>query len=171
MRRNAFGSIAEMAASPGQAAVLAGLKPAILARLVEVRSSLDHGFARMDDDGARAQLEQVLDHQVGFLASGDPALLRGFLRSYRALRATDGLGPENFLHAVSAVGDVAAPVIQKELEPGPRTSELLSSLVRVTWSTARMVVEMLAEELDGRQAQLRELGPAAGVVGAEEGGA
>jgi hypothetical protein len=157
MRERAFGSIASMSASPGHASVLASLKPAVLARLVEVRSSLDHGFAQLDEAGARAQLEQVVDHQTAFLGGGDPTLLRGFLRSYRAVRAADGLGPENLLHAVIAIGDVMTQVAQKELPAGPRTAELVSSLVRVSWSTARMVVEMIAEELGGRQAQLEEL--------------
>jgi hypothetical protein len=157
MRRVAFDSIAPMQASPGHATVLAGLKPAVLARLVEVRSSLDHGFARLDDDEARAQLEQVLDHQANYLATGDPVSLRGFLRSYRAVRAADGLGPENLLHAVIAIGDVTAQVAQKELAAGARTAELVSSLARVSWSTARMVVEIIAEELAGRLAQVREL--------------
>ncbi len=146
-----------MPASPGHATVFAGLKPAVLARLVDVRSSLDHGFASLDEPAARAQLEQVLDHQSAYLASGDPALLRGFLRSYRAVRAADGLGPENLLHAVIAIGDVAAQVAQKELPAGPRTAELVSSLARVSWSTARMVVEIIAEELESRIAQMREL--------------
>jgi hypothetical protein len=137
--------------------VFAGLKPAVLARLVDVRSSLDHGFARLDDAAARAQLEQVLDHQLGFLTSGDPALLRGFLRSYRAVRAADGLGPENLLHAVIAIGDVATQIMQKELPAGPRCAELVSSWARVSWSTARMVVEIIAEELAGRVAQMKEL--------------
>ena len=146
-----------MPSAPGHAAVFAGLVPAVLDRLVEVRSSLDHGFARLDDAAARAQLEQILSHQLGFLTSGDPASLRGFLRSYRALRAADGLGPENLLHAVTAIGDVATQIIQRDSPAGARTAELVSSWARVSWSTARMVVEMIAEELAGRVAQLREL--------------
>jgi hypothetical protein len=137
--------------------VFAGLKPALIDRLVEVRSSLDHGFARLDDGAARAQLEQVVDHQLGFLATGDAAILRGFLRGYRAVRAAEGLGPENLLHAVIAIGDVAAQTIHKELPHGPRTAELASSWARVSWATARMVVEIIAEELAGRETQLREL--------------
>jgi hypothetical protein len=144
-------------AAPGHASVFAGLKPALLDRLVEVRSSLDHGFARLDDAAARAQLEQVIEHQLGFLATSDAAILRGFLRSYRAVRAGEGLGPENLLHAVIAIGDVAAQTIHKELAPGPRTAELASSWARVSWATARMVVEIIAEELVGREGQLRDL--------------
>jgi len=133
------------------------MKPALLDRLVEVRTSLDHGFARLDDATARAQLDQVLEHQLGFLATGDTAILRGFLRSYRALRAGEGLGPENLLHAVIAIGDVVAQVIHKEQPPGARTAELASSWARVSWTTARIVVEIIAEVLAGRDAQLREL--------------
>lgn len=146
-----------MPPAPGHAAVFAGLVPSIVARLVEVRSSVDHGFARLDDAAAKAQLEGLLSHQLSFLTTGDPALLRGFLRSYRAMRAGDGLGPENLLHAVIAVGDVATQIIQRDLGPGVRSAELVSSWARVSWSTARMVVEILAEELAGRVAQLREL--------------
>ncbi len=137
--------------------MFAGLVPAIVARLVEVRSSLDHGFGRLDEAAARAQLEAILSHQLSFLTTGDPALLRGFLRSYRAMRAADGLGPENLLHAVTAIGDVASQIVQRDLGPGLRTAEIVSSWARVSWSTARMVVEMIAEELAGRNAQLREL--------------
>ncbi|HTJ44274.1 MAG TPA: hypothetical protein VL463_19355 [Kofleriaceae bacterium] len=146
-----------MPSAPGHAAVFAGLVPAVLDRLVEVRSSLDHGFARLDEAQARAQLEQILSHQVGFLTSGDSTSLRGFLRSYRALRAADGLGPENLLHAVTAIGDVTTQIIQRDSPSGARTAELVSSWVRVSWSTARIVVEMIAEELAGRVAQLQEL--------------
>jgi hypothetical protein len=142
----------------GHASAIAGLKPALLARLVETRSSLDHGFARLDEAAAQAQLEQVIDHQLGFLATGDSAPVRGFLRSYRAMRAADGLGPENLLHAVIAIGDVVTQVVQSEMSTGQRTAELVSSWARVSWSTARMVVELIAEELAGRTRQLEELG-------------
>ena len=137
--------------------MFAGLVPAVVARLVEVRSSLDHGFGRLDEAAARAQLEAILSHQLSFLTTGDPALLRGFLRSYRAMRAADGLGPENLLHAVTAIGDVAIQIVQRDLGAGMRTAEVVSSWARVSWSTARMVVEMIAEELAGRNAQLQEL--------------
>lgn len=146
-----------MVPAPGHASVLADLKPILLARLVEARSSLDHGFARLDEAAARAQLEQVIDHQLGYLGTGDAAILRGFLRGYRAVRAAEGLGPENLLHAVIAIGDVAAQTIHRELPAGSRTAEIASSWARVSWATARMVVEIIAEELAGREAQLREL--------------
>jgi hypothetical protein len=145
--------------APGHAAVFAGFKPALIARLVEVRSSLDHGFGRLDDAAARAQLEQLFDHQLDLLSTGDPTQLRGFLRTYRAVRAADGLGPENLLHAVIAVGDVTQQVLAKEQPPGARTAELASAWARVSWTTARAVVEIIAEELAGRTAQLRELEP------------
>lgn len=137
--------------------MFAGLKPALIARLVEVRSSLDHGFARLDEATARAQLEQLFDHQLELLATDDATALRGFLRTYRAVRAADGLGPENLLHAVIAVGDVTAQVLHKEQPPGARTAELASAWARVSWMTARLVVEIIAEELAGRAAQLREI--------------
>jgi len=138
--------------------VFAGLKPAVLTRLIEVRGSLDHGFARLDAAAARELFEAVLDHQTTFLATGDTALLRGFLRSFRAMRAAEGLGAENLLHAMIAIGDVTAQVVNKELPAGPRTHELVSSLVRTSWTTARLVVEIIAEELAARTAQLGELG-------------
>lgn len=127
------------------------------ARLVEVRSSLDPGFARLEPRAAAAQFEAVLTHQEGFLATGDATALRGFLRSFRALRAAEGLGAENLLHAVIALGDVAIQVAQRDLGPGPRTAELIASLARLHRATARLVVEIIAEELDGRVAQLRSL--------------
>ena len=146
-----------MPAAPGHAHALARLKPALLARLIDVRASLDHGFARLDEAAARAQLEPLIDHQLGFLASGDPALLRGFLRSWRAVLAADGVGPESLLHVVIAIGDVVAQVAQQQLDAGARTAEVVSSLARVTWTTARLVVETIAEDLAARAAQLREL--------------
>ena len=146
-----------MPAAPGHASALARLRPALIARLVDVRASLDHGMARLDDAAARAQLEPLIDHQLAFLATGDPAILRGFLRTWRAMRAADGAGPESLLHLVIAIGDVFAQHAQQELGPGARTAEVVSSLARVSWSTARLVVELIAEELAARTAQLREL--------------
>jgi hypothetical protein len=151
-----------MSGSPGHASVFAGLRPAVAARLVEVRSSLDPGFARLAPAAAAAQFEAVLTHQEGFLASGDPTGLRTFLRSFRAVRAAEGLGAENLLHAVIALGDVAIQVAQRDQPAGPRTAELVVSLARLNRATARLVVEIIAEELDGRVAQLRAIGARGG---------
>jgi len=133
------------------------LRPAVLVRLMEVRASLDHGLARLDDDAARGQLDAVLDHVQAFLATGDRTPLRAFLRGFLAVRAAEGLAAENLLHTVVAIGDVCVQVIHRELGVAPAASELAAALSRATAACTRQVAELIADELARRLAQREQL--------------
>ena len=153
------------------------LRPTVLARLMEVRSSLDHGLARLEEGDARAQLESIVDHIHAFLATGDRGPLRGFLRSVMTMRAAEGLAAENLLHAVVGIGDVCVQVVDKSAEgsegspaergeevglprPGGSTpperagiAELVCALTHTNAVLTRLVVELIADELARRLLQ------------------
>ena len=70
------------------------------------------------------------------------------------MRAAEAQGPAAALGTLVAVGDAAAQVAQEELGAGPETAELVTVLTRVTAGTARLVNDLIAEELE------RRIGPA-----------
>ena len=131
------------------------LRPAVMTQLMETRANLDHGLAELEVDAARAQLDAVLDHVQSFLASGDPAPLRSFLRSFLTLRAAHGLSPDTLLHAVVAIGDTCVQLVQQR--GGASAAELACALPRTGAVCTRLVVEHIAEELARRSRQRDEL--------------
>lgn len=139
------------------ARAFAELRPRVLAKLLELRASLDPALVRADEATARVQLDALLEHLGSYLATGDAALHRGFLRTFLAMRAAEAQGPAAALGTLVAVGDAAAQVAQEELGTNPETAELVTVLTRVTAATARLVNDLIAEELERRLAQRREL--------------
>jgi hypothetical protein len=133
-----------------------GLRPRILQRLLEMRTTLDPSFGRLDESVARAQIGAVLDHVGNFIATGDLGLHRAFLHTFLAMRAAEAQGPAGVLAMLVAIGDTAAQVSQEEAS-NPDGSELTLLLTRVTASTARAVNDLIAEELERRIAQYSEL--------------
>lgn len=134
------------------------LRAKILQRLMEIRGTLDPTLGRMDEATARAQLIAVLDHVGNFVATGDLGLHRAFLHTFLAMRAAEAQGPAAVLAMLVAIGDTAAQVAQEE---GAGT-ELTLMLTRVTASTARAINDLIADELDRRLAQWRELATSEG---------
>src|SRR3954469_7575313 len=132
------------------------LRPKVLQRLLELRSTLDPSLGRLDDATARAQIGAVLDHLGNFIATGDLGLHRAFLHTFLAMRAAEAQGPAAVLAMLVAIGDTAAQVSQEE-NPSAEGSELTLLLTRVTASTARAVNDLIAEELQRRMAQWAEL--------------
>ena len=145
-----------MSTAPPVARAYDALRPKILQRLLDMRATLDPSLARIDDATARAQIGAVLDHLGNFIASGDLGLHRAFLHTFLAMRAAEAQGPAQVLAMLVAIGDTAAQVSQEE-PPGPDGNELTLMLTRVTTSTARLVNDLIAEELDRRLAQWAEL--------------
>jgi hypothetical protein len=139
------------------ARAFAELRPRVLAKLLELRPSLDPALVRADEATARVQLDALLEHLGSYLATGDPTLHRGFLHMFLAMRAAEAQGPAAALGTLVAVGDAAAQVAQEELGASPETAELVTVLTRVTAATARLVNDLIAEELERRIAQRREL--------------
>ena len=133
------------------------LRPRILQRLLEMRSTLDPSLGRLDDATARAQIGAVLDHLGNFIATGDLGLHRAFLHTFLAMRAAEAQSPASVLAMLVAIGDTAAQVAQEEGAGTTEGAELTLLLTRVTASTARAVNDLIAEELDRRLAQWREL--------------
>lgn len=133
------------------------LRPKILQRLMELRGTLDPSLARLDDLTARAQINAVLEHLGNFIATGDVGLHRAFLHTFLAMRAAEAQSPASVLTMLVAIGDTAAQVAQEEGAGTSAGSELTLLLTRVTASTARVVNDLLADELASRIEQWGQL--------------
>ena len=134
-----------------------GLRPKILQRLMEIRSTLDPTLGRLDEATAGAQISAVLEHLGNYLATGDLGLHRAFLHTFLAMRAAEAQGPAAVLAMLVAIGDTAAQVAQEDGGGSPDSAELTLMLTRVTASTARAVNDLIADELERRLAQWRDL--------------
>lgn len=148
---------------PPLARAYEALRPRILHRLIELRTTLDPSLARLDEATARGQIGAVLDHMSNFIATGDLGLHRAFLHTFLAMRAAEAQSPASVLATLVAIGDTAAQVAQEEGAGTTEGSELTLLLTRVTATTARAVNDLIAEELARRTRSWRELskkGPA-----------
>jgi hypothetical protein len=145
-----------MPAPPQLPTAYEALRPKILARLIELRASLDPSLGRLDEETANAQVGAVLDHVGNFIATGDLGMHRAFLHTFLAMRAAEAHSPAAVLAMLVAIGDTAAQVSQEEAK-GAEGAELTLLLTRVTASTARAVNDLIAEELERRLAQWSEL--------------
>src|SRR5690349_22287477 len=145
-----------MSTVPTLARSYEALRPLVLDRLMELRSTLDPSLGRLDEANARAQIGAVLDHVGNFIATGDLGLHRAFLHTFLAMRAAEAQSPASVLAMLVAIGDTAAQVAQDESGGTPAGSELTLFLTRVTASTARAVNDLIADELARRLAQWNE---------------
>jgi len=146
-----------MSAPPPLAKAYETLRGKILQRLLDMRNTIDPALGRLDDDSARAQIDAVLDHLGNFLATGDMGLHRAFLHTFLAMRAAEAQSPAAVLAMLVAIGDTAAQVAQEEGAGTTSGAELTLLLTRVTTSTARAINDLIAEELDRRMVQWRDL--------------
>jgi hypothetical protein len=142
---------------PPLAKAYEGLRPKVLQRLLELRSTLDPSLGRLDDATARAQIGAVLDHLGNFIATGDLGLHRAFLHTFLAMRAAEAQSPASVLAMLVAIGDTAAQVAQDEGAGTTAGSELTLLLTRVTASTARAVNDLIADELERRTGHMKDL--------------
>jgi len=133
------------------------LRPKILQRLMEIRATLDPTLGRLEEATASAQISAVLDHVGNFIATGDLGLHRAFLHTFLAMRAAEAQGPAQVLAMLVAIGDTAAQVAQEDGAGTPEGAELTLMLTRVTASTARAINDLIADELERRLVQWREL--------------
>lgn len=138
-----------MSASPSARAFDA-LRPSIVERLLELRSSLDPALARSDEGTARAQIESMLDDFSELMAMGDMAAHRAFLTAFVAKRAAEELGPSAALSTLVAIGDTAVQVVQEQV-PGAQGDELALIVARITTGSVRIVNDLIAEELIRRR--------------------
>jgi hypothetical protein len=142
-----------MSGAPAYVAAFEALKPAVLVRLLEVRSSLDHAFARLSPEDAHELFEGVLIGLRTLLVTGDHGLHRGFVQSFIALRAADGLAPDHALRVLVAIGDVTVQVARRDRPDDTTLVLAVTSAIRVT---ARLVNEVIADDLAKRSAQRRQ---------------
>jgi hypothetical protein len=142
---------------PPLARAYEAVRPQILARLLELRATLDPTLGRLDDASARVQIGAVLDHLGNFIATGDLGLHRAFLHTFLAMRAAEAQSPAAVLAMLVAIGDTAAQVAQEAGAGTTEGAELTLLLTRVTASTARAVNDLIADELDRRSQSWKEL--------------
>lgn len=135
------------------AELLSQLRPQVLARLDEVREALDESYQSLDPVIARERFETLVDRYQSYLSKADVDGHRRFLRRWLALRLAEGRSPESVLHVLVAFGDVLVQVGRTVLPPAPTTLELVRELQRLTYVTARLVVDVLAEDLGRKSAQ------------------
>jgi hypothetical protein len=146
-----------MSTVPTLARSYEALRPKVMQRLLELRTTLDPSLGRLDDDTARVQIGAVLNHLGNFIRTGDHGLQRGFLHTFLAMRAAEAQSPAAVLAMLVAIGDTAAQVAQEEGRGTLEGAELTLLLTRVTASTARAVNDLIAEELGRRTAQRDEI--------------
>jgi hypothetical protein len=142
-----------MSTVPPLARTYEALRPKILQRLLELRSTIDPSLGRLDAPAARTQIDAVLEHLGSFIATGDLRLHRAFLQTFLAMRAAESQSPASVLAALVAIGDTAAQVAQEEGAgtPGGPGAELTLLLTRVTASMARALNDLIAEQLENRR--------------------
>jgi hypothetical protein len=92
----------------------------------------------------------VLDKMQSFLATGEIQSYRGFASRWIAMRVGEG-APENLIHTLVAIGDVVAQTAQRRLGSGPEYDDFARELGRMSFLGARLLVELLADELGKRR--------------------
>jgi len=142
-----------MATPADHAAMLESLRPAVLARLVEIRGSLDHALARVPEHEARDHFEAVLRHQQTYLTTWDWRLHRSFLQSYLAMRGGDGMTSDDVLHVLAAIGDCVIDLVRRNLAEHPVAPSLHVALAKFNAHTVRAVIDLVAEDLERRRTQ------------------
>lgn len=130
------------------AELFAKLRPEFLARLLEVREALDESYRSLSSEAASERFELLVDRYVAYLGDSDTEGHRRFLRRWLALRLAEGRSAESVLHALVAAGDVLVQVARTSLPPSGSTLEMVRELQRLTFVTARLVVDILAEDLE-----------------------
>ena len=136
---------------PPLARAYEALRPKILQRLLELRSTLDPSLGRLDEATARTQMGAVLEHLGNFIVTGDVGLHRAFLHTFLAMRAAEAQSPASVLAMLVAIGDTAAQVAQEDGAGTTEGAELTLLLTRVTASTARLLNDLIADEIDRRK--------------------
>ncbi len=133
------------------------VRPEALARLVEVRGSIDPAFAAIPAEVIRGQFDMVLDRIQSFLVTEDPESYRAFASRWMAMRVSAGEPAQNLVHAVVAIGDVVVQVAQARLGQGDQLTDFARAIGRMSFIGSRLLVEHLADELEQRKEHYRAL--------------
>jgi hypothetical protein len=134
------------------------IRPEVLERLVEVRGSIDHLLSGVPPHLIRQEFNSVLDRMARYMADQDLPRYRDFSARWVAFRLGEGFSPENLIHSVVAIGDVILEIARRSLSPGPDTAEFLREVARMNLVAARVIVEILAEELETLRRGVRREG-------------
>jgi hypothetical protein len=100
----------------------------------------------------------VLDKMQGYLHSEDVHSYRSFAQRWVAMRMSDGFAPENLIHSVVSIGDVVDQVARERLGATQESHLFVRSVQRLSYVAARLLVEILADELERRRDHRRRLG-------------
>ena len=125
-----------------------GIRPEVLDRLVDVRGSIDHTLSGVPSQVIRQEFDAVLNRMQSYLAEPDLDRYRRWARRYVAVRLGEGFAPETLIHSWVALGDVVVEVARQRLPSGSDTDAFVRDVVRLTFVAARLIVEVLAAELD-----------------------
>ena len=139
------------------AEVLDSLRAEVLDRLIEIRASIDHAYARIPDDVIRGQFDVVLSKMRSYLSSEAPAPYQSFVLRWAAMREGEGFGAENVINSVVAIGDVLVKVARERLGQTPEARRFARAVTRMSFFGARMLVQGLADELAAHASQLEAL--------------
>jgi hypothetical protein len=131
------------------------LRPDALSRLIEVRASIDQGFAAIEPSVIGPQFDMVLDKMQSYLYTEDPESFRSFAGRWMAMRVGTGEAPQNLVHAVVSIGDVMVQVAQARIGAGAPLDDFARAVGRMTFLGCRILVEHLADELARRKQQLQ----------------
>ncbi len=137
--------------------VFDGIRAETLARLVEVRGSIDNAYAQQPEDELRTHLDRVLDKMRDYLATEDVEPYRSFVSRWMVVRNSEGATPEQVIHALVAIGDVVGQVAQHVLGNTPPAAELGRAVARMNLIGVRILATGLSDELEARYARRREL--------------
>ena len=135
------------------ARIFDSMRAEVLARLVEVRGSIDHSYEKISSEVITEHFDIILDKVRKFLALGDASSYRRFATRYLAIRVAEGVSHESLIHAIVAIGDVVAQVARASLEPSPERERFVREVMRMNFVHARMMVAFFADELAERTAQ------------------
>lgn len=128
--------------------LFARLRPRFLERLLEVREGLDESFLSLAEDVATERFQLLVDRYQTYLGDGDVDRHRRFIRRWLALRLGEGRSAESVLHGLVATGDVLVQIARADLPPKTSAVVFVRELQRMTYVTARLVVDVLAEDLE-----------------------
>jgi hypothetical protein len=141
----------------GYAKTFESLRPYILDRMIEVRGAIDQHYAPLSDELVRPQFDQVLERMQAYLEDGDGDKYRGFANRWVALRMGEGFPPENVVHVLVAFADVVVQVAKHRLGASDDVVKFIRAVTQMQFAAARMAVEILADEMEARRRQRRQL--------------
>ncbi len=134
------------------------IRPEVLGRLLDVRSSIDHTLSGVPSQVIRQEFDAVLDRMQTYLADGNAGRYRSFAERWVAFRLGQGFSPENLIHSVVALGDAVLDVARRRLPPGSYSADFTREVARMNFVAARLIVETLARELDSMVRSARRRG-------------